>query len=1508
MAMIRSRWSWMRGMVVVVGAGAVLVAAGLAAPSFAAAGGAGAAGAAAAAPAALGSNRPGPSVGALPVAADGEVPALRTADSRTFVASKAPGPKAVRSGSGYVTQVSTGPVNYRDASGVWQKIDTTLVRSGSGFGPAGAPTRISVPADDSAGAVTVGAAGGGLSLRLLGVAASVGVTAGSSRAWPDALPGVTHRVGVSADGSGVEDALVLAGPAATSVFRYGVTVPVGDTAELADGAVVVRGAAGNRVGSVSAASMSDAAGAHSGAVSYGLAPGAVPGSYVLTVTANSRWLAAAGRVFPVTIDPFVFYDVSSSDPVVWARLDGQHPTTSEAGTYPAVGYDSGQTDRLLAKFDTSAIPTDAVIAYGDLEVDTSSTDNSNSQFTELHVMTQPWTAGATWDTYDGTHAWATPGGDFGADSPWYTNLPGDAEAAGYPITDVARGWIDGSAPNDGVLLKAYSEEYVEGDSNVNYFSDVDFYVLWEPHLGVPPAGGGFTHAIDDRSSLSVNLADGNLNVAATDLHVAGPGGGLTVGRAYNSRAQDGSTSVGGWALSPGPDQFIDDRGDAHGVQEADGSVAEFERSEDGTVVTAAPGVDADATLDPNNESPATVTDHASGTVTTFDQVGDPYGSACLSSIADKNGNTISLTYGTADGPGSCQQMTGITDQAGRHYTVSSDGTNYTGISDPAGRNVSYSITSGQLTGATDSGGQQTIYGYDSSGRLNKITSPAGRETLIGYDSQGRATSVTLVTDTGAGTGPTYTFAYTPPTTPGGSGSTVETDPNGHSTTITYDDQDQITSKVDALGHTRATTYSADAHPETLTDASNNVTQLSYDSLNNLTAVQAPGSGGGTGRSATLGYPTPSGSSPYPLSDYRPTSATDPQGNQTSYSYDTTGNVTTSTLPTSIDASLTDAYQGDGSTNCGGKPGELCSSTDARGLTTSYGYDSSGNLTSVTPPAPGGASTITVDADSRVKTVTDGRAIKTVYTYDGDDRIVQIRNDGSTSTTCSSTDAAASKCVSYTYDADGNVTGRLDAAGTWTFSYDALGRLTGETGPSTNQTLGYDAASNLTSFTEDSQEVDYGYDADNELTSLAEPGGACHSGETVPNSDTCTLFSYNANGQRTTTSYPTGETVTIGYDTSGRETSVVARRPSGTTFLSRAYVYTTGTGGGTDTDLRQSVTDQAGVKTSYTYDALNRLKTAVTGSTTLGYTYDADGNITASTKTGASTTHYGYNNANELCWSGPTAGSNGTTSCPTTPSGDSGYTYDGDGNRLTGGGITAVYNKFNQTTSATTGGTTTNMTYADVGSSLRTAVGANTNENTPLGVSRISGGGTSTAITRDPNGNLISLRTSTASSYYVLDALGSVLALTDSTGNTDTASYTYDPYGKTTSSTGSQTGINPFGYAGGYTDPSGQIHFGQRYYAPTVGSWTQLDSLSQINDPTQADRYAYAGDDPINDMDPTGQGLFGTIVGIVVGTAVGVATIPLDLTGIGAVAGVGISVLAGADAAALANYYTTGSLI
>jgi RHS repeat-associated protein len=80
-------------------------------------------------------------------------------------------------------------------------------------------------------------------------------------------------------------------------------------------------------------------------------------------------------------------------------------------------------------------------------------------------------------------------------------------------------------------------------------------------------------------------------------------------------------------------------------------------------------------------------------------------------------------------------------------------------------------------------------------------------------------------------------------------------------------------------------------------------------------------------------------------------------------------------------------------------------------------------------------------------------------------------------------------------------------------------------------------------------------------------------------------------------------------------------------------------------------------------------------------------------------------------------------------------------------------------------------------------------------------------------------------------------------------YSYEPYG-VTAINGSVP--NPWQFASGYHDTTNWYKFGMRYYAARLGRWSQLDPKEQPTDPVQADRYAYAGNDPVNHVDPMGQ--------------------------------------------------------
>ncbi|WP_442545221.1 RHS repeat-associated core domain-containing protein [Arthrobacter sp. KN11-1C] len=187
-----------------------------------------------------------------------------------------------------------------------------------------------------------------------------------------------------------------------------------------------------------------------------------------------------------------------------------------------------------------------------------------------------------------------------------------------------------------------------------------------------------------------------------------------------------------------------------------------------------------------------------------------------------------------------------------------------------------------------------------------------------------------------------------------------------------------------------------------------------------------------------------------------------------------------------------------------------------------------------------------------------------------------------------------------------------------------------------------------------------------------------------------------------------------------------------------------------------------------------------------------------------------------------------------------------GNTTASGATTQTYNIFDQFTSNTSGGTTTNYTYNGPRNDSRLTAGATAFLNGSLGITQQTTAGATTSFIRDPNGNPISMRTSTgASFYYTMDGLGSTILLTDS-AQAAAAAYSYDSWGNTTSS-GAQAAANPWTYAGGYNDTTNnRIKFGARYYNPFRGRFTQADPSGQEPNP-----YQYVGDNPLNATDESG---------------------------------------------------------
>jgi len=160
-----------------------------------------------------------------------------------------------------------------------------------------------------------------------------------------------------------------------------------------------------------------------------------------------------------------------------------------------------------------------------------------------------------------------------------------------------------------------------------------------------------------------------------------------------------------------------------------------------------------------------------------------------------------------------------------------------------------------------------------------------------------------------------------------------------------------------------------------------------------------------------------------------------------------------------------------------------------------------------------------------------------------------------------------------------------------------------------------------------------------------------------------------------------------------------------------------------------------------------------------------------------------------------------------------------------------------------------------------------------------------------------LRTSNGiQTLYVSDGIGNPVALlTDY--STQSYAYKYDPYGAAVLTAGGSNGgtqQNPYLFKGGIQDrTTGWVHFGARWYDPATGRWTQQDTLDNPLNPANANRYAYASDDPINFSDLTGlfclAGAIGGALGATVGASVAVAGLGIDTTIVGIDVGAAVSI-------------------
>ena len=456
-----------------------------------------------------------------------------------------------------------------------------------------------------------------------------------------------------------------------------------------------------------------------------------------------------------------------------------------------------------------------------------------------------------------------------------------------------------------------------------------------------------------------------------------------------------------------------------------------------------------------------------------------------------------------------------------------------------------------------------------------------------------------------------------------------------------------------------------------------------------------------------------------------------------------------------------------------------------------------------------------------------------YTYDSQGRLnQQTYEDGAT--------------VSRTYDNSGNLATVTDSETgiVTTYYYDLLNRQSGyrEQGTDLDHTVKYeyDEDNNIASMTEVINGVtktySYTYDDDNRIIS-----------ETV---DGITVeYTYDGFGRLEKRDVKQGETViqtsTPTYSAGSTENSTTGQISS-----YNGYTYTYDNNGNILTISDGTYT------TSYEYDSANQLvrENNQQQGFTLAWTYDNAGNIlqrkeyaytTGTLGEPDNTVAYTYSDTN---WGDLlTAYGNNT------------ITYDTIGNPLNDGTWSYTWQHGRQLASMSDGTTTWTYTYGVDG--MRTERTDETSHYTYIyngdKLVRLivdSSEYFDFTFTYDATGTPLTITENGNTFYYVTNLQGDVIGIKNGSCQ-QIITYTYDAWGNDTGHTNTPLAdYNPLRYRGYvYDDETGLYYLQSRYYNSEWGRFINSDGLTTTGQGLlDNNTFAYCGNNPIVNIDPTGQ--------------------------------------------------------
>ena len=610
----------------------------------------------------------------------------------------------------------------------------------------------------------------------------------------------------------------------------------------------------------------------------------------------------------------------------------------------------------------------------------------------------------------------------------------------------------------------------------------------------------------------------------------------------------------------------------------------------------------------------------------------------LSSIVDADGNTMSLAYNAQT------NLQTVTDSYSRALTFTHTSGKLTQVSDGTGRTVSFGYTDDDLTSFTDQDSEVWEYQYDTNHQMIAMSDPLDQVTTSNiYNDVGQ-----VVTQFN-GYGETWTFYCS-----GYEG--IEVDPEGgeithyfdddgrnlgtedalgNRTYNYYDEQGQLVSNVNARGFATVYQYDEDHNLTNRIDALGNKWSYEYDAAHNLVAETDPlnhTTHFGFDDNHHLTNTVDALSNETVLTYYStgshkglPYTATDPNGNVTTFTYDSYGNAYT--IARTDGGTVTNTWNARGdllvARDANGNPATMTynkrrlvtSVTDALGNTVSNVYNAAGLKTTAVDPLDR-ETVMAWTPTYKVASVTYPDSSVVSNRYDSRDWLIETINPRG-NVTSNSYDAAGrqiavvdslTNTTTFAHDAAGNIVTQTNALGkVASFVYDGLNRLVLTTDALSHSVSNtFDAAGRLIAVTDESgYQSQYTYDAANRRTTVTKADG------------TTERFVFDFNGNPVAFYNGLGQASTFVHDGMNRVTNQVDAVGNSRTFIFDAA----------GNLLERHDADSAVIE--YEYDNLNRLvDVAYPNTTAVHYAYNELGLRTYQSNAVAEI-WYGYDPMNRL---------------------------------------------------------------------------------------------------------------------------------------------------------------------------------------------------------------------------------------------------------------------------------------